>query len=446
MLLTGLAIFGLSGCNDDDSDAGRLERVTDRLEDVADRLDNDGGRFLLDASTPQDVFLLNSEDSSAGQADADMNAADVALLDGNDMNEGAVELTIQFDSPEDGVTYDPDNIPAMAGLVSGTGISLDFVALSAQLYHSESDSVILPPIVFDRASGRFSADLASLQSGLYGLTVLARAAPDVEVMASIQFSVSCAFNTDFQNPLDPELWRVMGSASLHSDGWLEMTNTQRNTAGGIFLVGQRVNPGNLDLSFSFALGAPGCDVPDTSCPQDRELADGLAVTFWDVEPEGIETFWGGLGGNGANYSPTSLEAAGILLEDAPEGFTIEFDSYPNRCPNNGWTDPIQGPHIEIKRNGEVTHGGPDLCDASYVADLEGVSWLPFPALTDNYWHDVRLRILGSEVVISIDGEEALRTQLPEVRFKGGILAFSGGSGAVGSFQRFDNLTINGLCQ
>ena len=216
----------------------------------------------------------------------------------------------------------------MVGLVSGTGVALDFVALSAQLYHSESDSVILPPVVFDRASGEFSAELTSLQPGHYGLTVLARAAPDFEVSATLEFAVSCVFSTTFENELDPELWRVMGAASVNPGGWLEMTNAQTNTRGGIFLVGRRVNPGNLDLSFSFALGAPGCDVPDTSCPVDRELADGLAVTFWDIGVEGIETFWQGLGGNGANYSQSSLERAGILLEDAPEGFTIEFDSYP----------------------------------------------------------------------------------------------------------------------
>ena len=80
ILATGVALIAVFGCNNDDSDTGRLERVTDRLEDVADRLENDGGRFLLDASTPQDVFLLDSEDSSVGQADAGLNGADVEVV------------------------------------------------------------------------------------------------------------------------------------------------------------------------------------------------------------------------------------------------------------------------------------------------------------------------------------------------------------------------------
>ena len=199
-------------------------------------------------------------------------------------------------------------------------------------------------------------------------------------------------------------------------------------------MGRRVNPGNLDLSFSFALGAPGCGVPDTSCPSTVSL-QMVSLSRFGMSSQRIETFWQGLGGNGANYSQASLERAGILLEDAPEGFTIEFDSYPNSCRYNGFTDPIQGPHIEIKRNGNVAHEGPDPCDADYAADLEGVSWIPFPELTDNYWHDVHLSILGTEVVISIDGEERLRTQLPEAVSRAGF-SRSRGLGSSGSFQRF----------
>ena len=79
------------------------------------------------------------------------------------------------------------------------------------------------------------------------------------------------------------------------------------------------------------------------------------------------------------------------------------------------------------------------------SDEEGVTWSNYPTLADNYWHDVNVRIIGRQVTISVDGAAVLDADLPNFSFKGGVLAFSGGSGAVSAFQRFDNLIIESTC-
>ena len=85
------------------------------------------------------------------------------------------------------------------------------------------------------------------------------------------------------------------------------------------------------------------------------------------------------------------------------------------------------------------------CDFIDFSDEEGLTWSAFSGLRDNYWHDVNVGIVAQQVTVTIDGTVVLDTMLPEFRFKGGILAFSGGSGAVGAYQRFDDLVINSSC-
>ena len=80
------------------------------------------------------------------------------------------------------------------------------------------------------------------------------------------------------------------------------------------------------------------------------------------------------------------------------------------------------------------------------ADEEGITWAAYPDLVDNYWHDVDLEIQDGRVRVNIDGALILDAELPDFRFKGGVLAFSGGSGAVSAYQRFDDLSIRSGCQ
>ena len=153
---------------------------------------------------------------------------------------------------------------------------------------------------------------------------------------------------------------MLGSARLHEDGWLEMSNNQTSTSGGIFLTGKTINPGEINMSFRISSGSGQCPVPEQPCLRGngtpQEVSDGFAVTFWNVGVNDVGDLWELLCrcGSGAILSGRTVET--IDPADIPEGITIEFDTYPNRCPNNGFYDPIQQPHVEILQNGRFYRG------------------------------------------------------------------------------------------
>lgn len=358
-------------------------------------------------------------------------------------------LAVSIATPEQGTVFNEGASVFVSGSVVATEVELAFVAVELSVA-----GAIDTAVQFNRETGLFAAEVSILPPGEHVLTFTARAAPDLEVSESVTIVVECGFSTDFDEPLDPQMWKVLGSASLHPDGWLEMSNNQTSTSGGIFLTGRTINPGSLQLSFRISTGASQCPVPDMSCarPDGRpyEISDGFAVTFWNVAPEGVDELWSALCrcGSGAVTTRTILESQGRL--EPPEGITIEFDSYPNSCPNNGFFDPVQMPHIEILQNGRF-HRAPDgltreeRCMLTDFSEEEGETWAAYPDFTDNLWHDVDLSIEGGRVTVHIDGGLVLDADLPDFRFKGGVLAFSGGSGAVPAFQRFDDLSIESGC-
>ena len=356
--------------------------------------------------------------------------------------DAAIEVVIH--SPMNGDTFAQGEIIPFSATVGADGVPLEFVALELSSFTDNEQA-----LVFNRTNGLVGADLVGLTPGRQVLTLTARAAPDIEVSVSVEVNIDCSFRTDFSLPLDEMIWSKRGSASLvEPGGWLEMTNNTANRRGAIFLTGKTINPGDLDVSFRISAGADGCSAPEVDCVdglgRPRELADGFAVSFWNVGVPQLDQLWDliGYSGNGAMYSESSLARVGLESGSGPEGFTIEFDLYYNYCPNNGFFDPTSEPHVEIWQNGAYARGG---CDFTDFSAEEGLTWSAFPAMTDNYWHDVNVRIIGQQVTVTIDGMVVLDTTLPEFRFKGGILSFSGGSGAVAAYQRFDDLVINSSC-
>ena len=214
----------------------------------------------------------------------------------------------------------------------------------------------------------------------------------------------------------------------------------------IFLIGAPFNPGDLDVRFQIASGA--CDEIGTCMGQ--EIADGYAMSIWNIGIDQIDDLWGllGIGGNGASLSINRLNELG--LSERPEGLTIEFDTYPNSCPNNGFYDPVQAPHVEIYFDGRYYMSEDDLtreerCMITMPGDAYPGYWSETPQLRDNQWHDVRVVIQGNQIQVFLDEQSVVDTHIPDFEFKGGVLAFSGGSGAVPAFQRFDNLLIGSEC-
>ena len=59
---------------------------------------------------------------------------------------------------------------------------------------------------------------------------------------------------------------------------------------------------------------------------------------------------------------------------------------------------------------------------------------------------MRIQIINGDLVVTYDGVEMIRSREIVSRFKGGVLAFSGGSGAVPAHLRFDDLVLNSACR
>ena len=181
---------------------------------------------------------------------------------------------------------------------------------------------------------------------------------------------------------------------------------------------------------------------------------------------------------GYGVYPIQLAETGF---ERPESFTVEFDTYYNYCqqgsPGRWYQDPTDQAHVAITYNGywhfphhyeneageriEIPAGFTEQDDNgnpfSVGCDLiqnQGFDlatnpehpWAPIPQLRDNEWHTVRVTIQDSSVMVYFD--DVLVLDSPEVltQYKGGLLAFSGGSGAASAYYKFDDLTISGGCQ
>ncbi len=435
MLVVGVLAFGCDSNNDTSSP---IESNVDASIERAD------AQINMEPDLGPNCILIRDEN---GEWVPECAELDVALPPDMGVESG---LTISILSPMQGQVFEEGASISITGAVIANNVQLAFVAL--ELVAPGRD---VGAIAFDRQSGQFSANIGSLSPGEHEISLIARAAPDIEVTASVTITVDCGFFTDFNTALDPNMWRVLGSASLDEGGWLEMSNSQRSTSGGIFLVGRTITPGALNVSFRISSGSSQCRAPGEPCLRPngtpQQVSDGFAVTFWNVSVGEIDQLWDTLCrcGSGAIISGSVIDSVDSF--ERPEGITIEFDTYPNYCPNNGFYDPVQQPHVEILQNGRFYRGSDDLtreerCMITDFSEEEGLTWAAYPDLVDNYWHDVDLSIQDGRVRVSIDDNLVLDADLPDFRFKGGVLAFSGGSGAVPAYQRFDDLSIQNGCR
>ena len=282
-------------------------------------------------------------------------------------------------------------------------------------------------------------------------------APDYRTEESINFTIDCESTNDFSTDLDPSLWLAKGPAIRDDRGWIELTQNQVNTRGALFWAGQPVQAGNLDIEFSFSTskcGEPG------GCDRDRiNAGGGFSINFWDVRPQELDSLWNATRGLG------HVTPEGLLIEleqSRAESFHVVFDTYSNTCARCGQNAPFDGcgnhheeptheNHVAIYRNGHAAiHGVPDMtgsyCHLGPVSEEYRDYWSAYPALDNGEWHQAHLIINGTTVELSIDEIPQLSFDLPDLRFKGGILSLSAGSGVNGNFHRIDNLRVNNQCQ
>ena len=381
---------------------------------------------------------MNSGETTAGEITAgEMNAGETTA---GQMVDIRLEVNIQKPEANDLVTH-------ATTLGFEAMINIEPVELAPYIsWELSSDLNLQIPVVYDSDRGIVQASLASLENQNQTLLLTARIAPGFEQSFQVPLRRDCHLSLDFNHELDQNMWQVVGSAIQDPRGWLEMTGLERDRVGGIFLIGAPFTPGDLDVRFRIASGA--CDEIGTCAGQ--EISDGYAMSIWNITTNEIDDLWSlvGRGGNGAGVSLQRVMDAG--LNQRPEGFTIEFDTYPNRCPNNGFYDPVQAPHVEIYFDGKYHMAGDHLsreerCMLTEPGDAFPGYWSEAPVLRDNQWHEVRVLIQGNYIRVFLDEQIMIDTLIPNFQFKGGVLAFSGGSGAVPAFQRFDDLIISSAC-
>ena len=122
-----------------------------------------------------------------------------------------------------------------------------------------------------------------------------------------------------------------------------------------------------------------------------------------------------------------------------DGFHVEFDTYYNSIPPHPHQDPTPEDHVAIHFNGSLdTDLDPD-------PNNEVSLWAAMPNLEDNFWHQIDVRVSGTNIQVDVDGQSVIDGTVPSYLFKGGMIGFSGSTGAVTNYHRFDDLVVRESC-
>jgi hypothetical protein len=222
----------------------------------------------------------------------------------------------------------------------------------------------------------------------------------------------------FDTPLSGTTWKTYGDAFWDPDGYLDMTGNSGDKQGAIFNVAQKINPGDVMISFKIQTG-----------PNVGTGADGFAMTVYDAaDVDELESLiaaahgGGGLGyGVSGPYGPAVIDALHVEIDTWHNVFngTVELH-----------TDPTSENHVAVCMN-----GNPGDCPL----------WLAVPNIEDLAWHDIAIKIEGYHITVSLDGSVVIDEDVPEFEFRGGYIGFTGSTGYYSNFHRFDDLLVVQAC-
>jgi hypothetical protein len=284
---------------------------------------------------------------------------------------------------------------------------------------SERDGVVWSGMLPEAQGLRIPVE--NLSAGFHRMVLTATSTTGETGRAAISIGV-CRWSVaeSFDEPLDPNIWETFGDAYRASGGWLEMTGNLTHKKGSIFNIGRELNRGDTRLRFKVSTGQ--CFTPGTSC-RSSDGADGFAMSVFDVDTvAALEALVADAGDGGCLMYGVS----GVCGTHVVGGFHIEFDTW-----NNLEYDPTDADHVAITLDGNPGNH---------------VLWTPIGDLENNQWHQVEVALAGEHIEVELDSHVVIEGDVPGFSFKGGFIGFSGTTGNLTNYHRFDDLQVEENCR
>ena len=267
------------------------------------------------------------------------------------------------------------------------------------------------------ASGMVTFDTSSLSSGWHDMTLdVANPAAD-RASETVPIAIcECSDPETLSADITGAGWQIYGDAYWDPGGWLEMTDRKTFREGPIFYIEKKVPAGDLNIDFKIWTGGGTNSGADGFAVSITNVADlsGLTPIIQAANAGGCPGY--GVAGSGVCDSNMVVDA-----------FHIEFDTWHNGYPQN---DPTTDNHVAITLDGEP--------GVHYL-------WGAIPSIDDSEWHDVSVQVQGDAVLVTNDGLQAIKGDIPGLDFEGGFLGFSGTTGFATNYHRFDDLQIRDEC-
>tara|TARA_Y100001954_G_scaffold238908_1_gene309399 strand:+ start:2022 stop:3302 length:1281 start_codon:yes stop_codon:yes gene_type:complete len=303
----------------------------------------------------------------------------------------------------------------------------------------------------DNESGRssFNTSLAPGHHTIHAHVVDFDNTDNILATASVNIYV-CANGDllDFSAAIDDAVWHThIGDQNntssereiWHEDGYLELSNSVSNHTALVEKTRQ-FSPGNLHLAFRMSMGR--CAEPETTCFGTQDVADGFAISIFSMDSaEDTIALINNHTRPGGGLGYMLMDS---LQDGTPppsiEAFHLQFDAYYNHTDiGHHHDDPTENAHVQVHFNGN--HDS----DLDPSPDNEISLWAEIPELVDNQWHDMSVRISGNTLIVTRDGDTLIEGTIPAYDFKGGYLVLTATTGAVGMYQRLDDLDIMTTC-
>ena len=410
----------------DDTDASD---ASSEVSDASDDSDSSDATDASDASDPSTVTDPSDleDPSDASEADASTTV---------DPTPVTPELSLSLVAPAEQTVVEIGSNLTIRVYVAVNGLD---ESLTPELtISSQRDGQIFQGNV--APNQEISIEWTPQNAGIHTLTFSAvLPLDDTTMVANASLSVGVCGWSDaetFDGNVEGAGWSTMGTGARivneAGNNYLELTGRygEYGSRGAYFDTTTQVAPGNVNLRFRVRTGGG-----------QNTGGDGFAMSIFEVNTvEELQSIVGSaFGGSGLGYGVAGGGASGVGTHYGTlevNAFHIEFDTWHNNYDGSqGHTDPLRdngtgtGNHIAI-----TTNGNPGM---HYI--WEEVS------LEDNQWHQVEIRIQGSNVQVLWDNAVLMQDDVGGFTFKGGLLGFTASTGWATNYHSIDDLQVMESC-